>query len=131
MRNLPIFLIISLFLLSGCSDEPSYTSRTLYFKAKEFDPTIERVQITDPSKRILCKNYGEGCVEGSGQRVKIRRVEMVVIQFETIKFAKAEALRLGQYHARNWLLDDVATEPVLIDFVTRGLEAKKPQAENK
>ena len=121
-----MIFLLALFLLFSCTDEPKYGGRELYSMAQEVDPTIELVPITDPAKRILCQNYGPGCIEGSGKRVKVRRVELIVVEFKDIKSAKAEALRLNQYYARNWLFDDVKGEPVLESFVKKVYQASNP-----
>ncbi len=98
--------------------------------AVAFDPKVELVPIPnhEAHRRVVCSQYGAGCIKGSGKRVLVRKVELIVIQFNTEEDAKKEAARLGQWYARNWLLDDVHNEPVLEDFVVRAFKAKKGQA---
>lgn len=96
------------------------------------DPTIELVPISvnDESKRVLCSQYNaEGCVEGSGKRILVSKVELLTIQFETVEQAREAALKIDQWHAGNWLFDDVTNEPVLESFVTKVFNAKRPSLE--
>lgn len=99
--------------------------------AKEAFPEVIEVRIpsSEPHRRVLCRDYGEGCVPGTGRRLSIRNIELIAIAFESKKYAKAEAERLNQYYSRNWLLDDVANEPILIDFVQRAYQAKPGRQE--
>lgn len=115
--------------MGSCSkDAPIYTNSQMWKLAFQFDPKIELVPIPEGQgdRRILCKNYGKGCKTGSGKRILIRKVEMIVVEFDTVENARIEAQKIGQYHARNWLLDDVTNEPVLESFVKTVYDAKKP-----
>lgn len=96
----------------------------------EADPTIELVGISnnEEHRRILCKNYGEGCVKGTGRRIKIKKVEVIAIMFKTTADAKKEALKINQYYARNWVFDDVKGEPIQEKFLIdtyNAIDAKK------
>ena len=100
--------------------------------AVKADPTIELVPISnnDEDKRVLCANYNsEGCIEGSGKRILVSKVQLLTIQFETVAQARAAALKIDQWHAGNWLFDDVTNEPVLESFVTKVFDAKRPSQE--
>lgn len=102
----------------------------LWYKTQEFDSDVELIKIStsEAHKRVLCQDYPpEGCVAGSGKRVKIRLVELIVIQYQTPKAACMAALKVGQYFAYNWLFDDVSKEPVLEDFVDKAYEAIAPK----
>lgn len=114
--------IISLVFISSCSREQRWTQREFVDLATAFDERIYQVPIPnhEPHRRVICENYGEGCLEGTGRRLMIRQgVELIAISFESQYYAKAEAERLDQYYARNWLFDDVSHEPILIDFIER------------
>lgn len=127
MKIVPIFIsFVLLFFAVSCDGGKVYTTTEMWSMAQDFDPSIELVPITKQERRILCTNYGEGCVKNSGRRVLVRKVELIVVQFETEKQAKKEAMRLNQYYARNWLFDDVTNEPVLVDFVERVYNAQNP-----
>lgn len=101
--------------------------------AKEKDPGLELVFLSDTpegrSRRILCENYRtEGCVVGSGKRMKVRLVEVIVLQYERPIQACLAAVAINQWYARNWLFDDVTNEPVLMDFAKNVFDAKKPES---
>ena len=119
-------VFLTIFMSVSCSKDPIYTQAEFVDMAVSFDPKVYQVPIPnhEPHRRILCRDYGEGCLEGTGRRLMIRKVELIAISFETPAQAKAEAKRIDQYYARNWLLDDVKNEPVLIDFVQRVYQAK-------
>lgn len=123
-----IAILISLVFLSCTKKEKTWGPQEMWFHALEQDPTIELVQIPnhEPQRRVLCQNYiSDGCVVGSGKRVKVRLVELLVIQYKTPKQACLAAKAVGQWYARNWLLDDVKNEPVLESYVAKIFDAKK------
>ncbi len=127
-----LFLIMTLLSISlSCTkSSPVYTDRELWWMAVEADPSVELVSIsaTNESKRVLCKNYEiQGCIVGSGRRIKVRLVELVSIAFETQEQAKKAALAYNQYYVRNWMFDEVTNEPVLESFVKQAFNAKKPE----
>lgn len=98
------------------------------------EPSIELVFVADTPegrlRRITCRAYpSEGCVSGSGKRIKVRLVELIVLQYEKKVSACLAALKINQWYARNWIFDDVTNEPVLEDFVKKVFEAKKPESE--
>jgi hypothetical protein len=128
-----IFLLsLCLFLINSCScskEEKTFSPSQMWSLAKETEPDVELVPIGagHEHKRVLCKNYGPGCVEGTGKRIKVRRVELITIQFKTVEDARREAIRLDQYHFANWLFDEVEEEPVLKHFVKKVFNAVNPK----
>ena len=94
--------------------------------AYDFDKSIEEVRVKDKADSIRCNEYPEGCIPMSPKRFKIRMVQMIVVQYRTEQKACEAAKKLDQYYVRNWLLDDVKGEPVLIDFVEKVYDAKNP-----
>lgn len=130
-----IILIVGLLIfLNSCScskEEETYSPSQMWRIAQKSDPNIELVSIgaSQEHKRVLCKNYGAGCVEGSGKRIQVRKVELITIQFETVVDARREAIRLDQYHFANWLFDEVEEEPVLKHFVKKVFKAVNPKEE--
>lgn len=128
-----ISMVFLLFFLNSCScskeEEETYSPSQMWSLAQKSDPNIELVPIgaSQQHKRVLCKNYGKGCVPGSGKRIKVRKVELITIQFETVEDARREALRLDQYHFANWLFDEVEEEPVLKHFVKKVFNAVNPK----
>ncbi len=126
--------LILVFFITSCScskEEETFSPSQMWRLAQKSDPNIELVSIgaSEPHKRVLCKNYGPGCVVGSGKRIKVRKVELITIQFETVEQARQEAIRLDQYHFANWLFDEVEEEPVLKHFIKKVFKAVKPSEE--
>ena len=128
-----IYFFTVLFLAScSCSkEEPTLSPSQMWRLAQKAEPDIELVPIPTgmEHKRVLCENYGPGCVEGSGKRIKVKRVELITIQFDTVAAARKEARRLDQYHFANWLFDEVKQEPVLKHFVRKVFNAVNPLEE--
>lgn len=133
MRNIALLVLCSFIASCSCSkEEKTYSPTEMWSMAIKADPTIELVPISvnDESKRVLCSQYNaEGCVEGSGKRILVSKVELLTIQFETVEQAREAALKIDQWHAGNWLFDDVTNEPVLESFVTKVFNAKRPSLE--
>jgi hypothetical protein len=96
--------------------------------ATKFDPKVEEVRVTDPSKSLNCSMFPEGCIANSPKRFKVRLVEMIVVQYHSNSGACEAAKRLDQYYIRNWLFDDVKGEPVLEDFVKKVYKAENPKS---
>jgi hypothetical protein len=136
MKPIILIFILSATLLSGCScskKEETWGQVEMWKMALSKEPSIELVFLSDTpdgnSRRVLCSQYSQdGCVVGSGKRIKVRMVEILVLQFEKQKQACLAALAIHQWYARNWLFDDVTNEPVLIDFVKNVFSAKKPES---
>jgi hypothetical protein len=126
--------VTALFIFTACSctpEEPTYTPTELWELGVKRDPSLSLVVVNnhEPERRVVCIGRVLGCVEGSGKRVLVREtIELLVIQFETTAQARAEALRIGQWHARNWVFDEVANEPVLISFIKEAFNAENPSA---
>lgn len=66
---------------------------------------------------IRCTDYGEGCK--GAHKLRVKGVDMIVVEYETIKQAEKEAKRRNEFVVMNWLLDDVRGEPVLEAFVEK------------
>ena len=105
-------------LICSCSkkEEPLLYSQ-VYDPARAYDSTLYEIIIMDNNKRIICENYGEGCTDNTGKRWMVRSLELPIIGFVDEDHAKAEALRLNQFHYKNWLFDEVRDEPVLETFL--------------
>ena len=130
-----IGLILLVLVLNGCScskeEVPVLGPTDMWIMASEFDPSIELVFLSDTpegqARRVICANYpAEGCVDGSGKRIKVRLVELLVLQYETPQQGCHAAQKIGQWYAYNWIFDDVTNEPVLEDFIIKAFGAKKP-----
>jgi len=130
-----LVFVFALSLSFACTKkEPVYTISEMFKMAKEADASFEEVFIPDTQNfrhlRVICDNYGEGC-KGNGKRFKVKGVDILVIEFESESTARAEAQRINQWHARNWLFDDVTNEPILESYVTRAFKAVNPNRPEK
>src|SRR5690606_9200581 len=128
MSKILALIIICVVTSCSCSkEEKTYSPTEMWDIAKKADPTIELVPITDATKRVLCENYpAPGCVDGSGKRILVSKVELLTIQYETVEQARNAAFQIDQWHAGNWLFDDVSNEPVLESVVQKVFDAKRP-----
>lgn len=129
MKYLLIALIPFIFQACSCSkEEPKFTQLEIIDMARKIEPDLEEVQFdlnnTDDPNRVICKNYGAGCVPNTGKRLKIRKVQLIILEFENEEAAKVEAMRTNQWYSKNWLFDNVTDEPVLIDFVKKAFDAR-------
>lgn len=132
MKVLIVFLFISLLALSCSKEESRYSTTEMWMMANKVDPNVYLVPIPNHEghRRILCENYGPGCLEGSGRRIMVRKVELIAIEFENTTAAREQALKINQWHAKNWLFDDVTNEPVLESFVKQAFNAVNPAQTN-
>lgn len=132
IKYLIYFTLFTLFVSCSCSKKEELMGPTeMWGRAVKFDPKIELVFLADTpegrARRVLCSHYRkEGCIPGSGKRIKVRLVELLVIEYEHVNQACLAALEIGQWYAYNWLFDDVTNEPVLEDYVVKAFDAKKP-----
>lgn len=111
-------------LSASCTKEVKYSKEELYAKAVAADPTTSFVIPKSISQGASCSDYTEGCL--SAHIVKVQNLEMIAVEFMTEKEAHYAAKKFRGFYVRNWMLDDVAGEPILEKFVTEKLEAKKP-----
>jgi hypothetical protein len=58
--------------------------------------------------------------------VKLKNLDFIAVEFNTEAEAKYAAKKIRGYYVRNWVFDDVTGEPILEEFVSRVLDAKKP-----
>jgi hypothetical protein len=123
MVRLSNLLLILLLLLLACSDEPNptYMKSELIKLGKASDKTFKVILPKDLSSGIKCSEYGLSC--SGAFTVQVQGIYMVAVEFTYAKDAQEMARVLNQYHARNWMFDDVKGEPVLIHFITKTLGA--------
>lgn len=121
------FLLL-LTILIACTKKPEVYSTTEVMDLVLEHSDVSEVFISEhtPELRVICENYGEGCVPLSGKRFRLKGVDFLMIQFETPELARAEAKKLNQWVLRNWLLDDVQGEPILESFAQTILKAERP-----
>lgn len=119
----PTIMILSI-LSASCTKEVRYTKEDLLKKAQAGDPTVQLVLPRSINEGVSCSAYTEGCI--SGHTVKVRNLELIAVEFATEAQAKYAARKIRGYYTGNWTFDDVTGEPILEDFVSRVLNAKKP-----
>ena len=119
----PVFLGLSI-LSASCTKEVKYSKEELLAKAQAGEPSVTIILPRSINDGISCSNYTEGCM--SGHTVKVKNLEMIAVEFGTEAEAKYAAKKIRGYYARNWVFDDVTGEPILEEFVSRVLDAKRP-----
>ncbi len=97
-------------------------------QAKTKNPKFEPVLADGIGKGPMCswvKKYNIPEEECLGIfRIRVRKVELLVVEFSTVKTARDLARRLDGYYKANWLFDEVRGEPVLESFIKTIIEAK-------
>jgi hypothetical protein len=124
MMLFPLILLSLSILGASCTKELKYSKEELYAKAVAAEPSTTFVLPKSMSEGVTCSEYSSGCV--AAHIVKIKNLELIAVEFMTEAEAIYAAKKFRGYYLRNWLLDDVSGEPVLEQFVTEKLEAKKP-----
>ena len=124
MMLFPLILLSLSILGASCTKELKYSKEELYSKAVAAEPSTTFVLPKSMSEGVTCSEYSSGCV--AAHIVKIKNLELIAVEFMTEAEAIYAAKKFRGYYLRNWLLDDVSGEPVLEQFVTEKLEAKKP-----
>ncbi len=130
---------LGLVLILGLSctkakEEKKISKLDMLEMAKKVEPTVDVILPKDMNSGVKCQTdggemvYGLGCLHAF--QVKVGDIDMVVVEFDSEEHAMADAIRLGQYYAGNWLLDDVAGEPSLERFVKEAFGAVSPNKES-
>lgn len=118
-----VLVLITLVLLS-CNKEEHYSKESLLKKAQKADPEVTVILPRSMSEGVHCGDYPPGCI--AAHIVRVKGLDMIIVEFSTNTEAQFAAKKVRGYYARNWLLDDVMGEPVLVKFVTEHLGAKLP-----
>jgi hypothetical protein len=119
----PLFISLSI-LSASCTKEVRYSKEELLKKAQAADPSVQLILPRSINDGISCSAYTEGCV--SGHTVKVKNLDLIAVEFMTEEQAKYAAKKVRGYYSKNWIFDDVTGEPILEEFVSRVLDAKKP-----
>jgi hypothetical protein len=124
-----IVLLLLPLLIFGCSDD-RYTERQLYNIAVKVEPGIKIILPKSMDEGVKCEVYKTaGCI--GGKMARLRKVIITLVEFETEEQAKEAAIKIDQYHIKNWVLDDVVDEPVLESFVAQAFpKAVRPYQEH-
>lgn len=120
----PLIVLTMSILSASCTKELKYSKEDLYAKAVAADPSTTFILPKSITEGVSCSDYTDNCL--SAHIVKIQNLEIIAVEFVSEADAIYAAKKYRGYYTRNWLLDDVAGEPVLEKFVTEKLEAKKP-----
>ena len=124
-----IFLIF-LLIFASCTGEETIDRSSLVALAKDADPTFSLVLAEKLGGGPTCEGeapslaYSKGCIKVV--RAKVKELEFAFVEFQTTDQAKAEAKRLNQFFCKNWLLDEITTEPALEEFVRTTFGAINP-----
>lgn len=125
--KMKFFIFTFIFLaLVGCSKkeipkEPIYTAEEFMKLAHAVHETHEKGQT------LTLSDYSPGVIAKDSVALVFERLTFFAVEFETVEEARKEAIRLNQYHARNWLLDRVEGEPILEDYVISTFKALNPK----
>lgn len=127
MKKLLILSLIFSSLLFSCSKKKEVVE--LKYSGEEFEQLAHE---TTPSHEkgadgLKLSDYGAGVDQHLSRALVYKRLAFFAVAFETGEQARAEALRLNQYYARNWLFDRVEGEPVLEDYVITTFKAINPK----
>ncbi len=118
---MPVILSI---LSASCTKEVRYSKEALLAKAQAADPSVQFILPRSINDGISCSAYTEGCI--SGHTVKVKDLDLIAVEFGNEEQAKYAAKKIRGYYVGNWVFDDVTGEPILEEFVSRVLDAKKP-----
>ncbi len=125
MRPLIFSTLALLSILSAsCTKEVRYSKEYLLARAQKADPSVQLILPRSINDGISCSAYTEGCI--SGHTVRVKDLDMIAVEFSHEEQAKYAAKKIRGYYTGNWVFDDVTGEPVLEEFVSRVLDAKKP-----
>ncbi|MBC7713883.1 MAG: hypothetical protein H7177_11120 [Rhizobacter sp.] len=123
-----LILSVCLILLSGCAKKKHEPE--LKYTPEEFDAimnTTGAAPSKEKSAEIDFTEFSPGVNKLTSKPLVYERLNFAVIEFETEKQARDEALRLNQYYSRNWLFDKVEGEPILEDLVLVKFKAENPK----
>ncbi len=122
--------VILLLLLSCFSKEDSFSQAEIWdlISQNSKDAKIVPIANHEIHRRVVCKNYGPGCINGTGKRIAIKGIEFLIIRFQSPEKARTEARRINQWYVRDWILDDIKNEPVLEKFMIRTFKGEAKEA---
>lgn len=127
MKSLAI-LILGTLLIFGCSKKK--VEPDLKYTLEEFNVILDSTGAgadKNAANVIKFEDYAPGVNRVNSRPMVYERLGFFVVEFETEKQARAEALRLNQYYSRNWLFDKVEGEPILEDLVIVKFHATNPK----
>jgi hypothetical protein len=124
-NNFLIFLFV-FAAFSACSKkaekvELKYTTIEMDNLLHEASPSHEA-----GTAGLSLSDYAPGVNRVESKALMYQHLSFFIVAFDTGVEACAEARRLNQYCARNWLLDRVEGEPILEDYLIERLKAINP-----
>lgn len=128
MKLKVFILLVGLTLGAACSKKKS--DHDLKFTPEEFAQIMGTTSATDDKAvehALNFSDYAPGVNRMTSKPMLYERLSFAILEFETEKQARDEALRLGQYYSRNILFDKVEGEPILEDFVIVKFHATNPK----
>lgn len=121
-----ICFVIFTSLLFSCSKKKEVVE--LKYSLIEFDLLAHEAFPThEKADELKLADYAPGVRPQESKALVYKRLPFFAVSFETVDQARAEALRLNQYYARNWLFDRVEGEPILEDYVIETFHAINPR----
>lgn len=121
MKFLPLLIVL---IFVSCSKEVRYSKEALLKKAQAADPSVTVILPSNMNEGVQCSEYTPPCI--SGHVVSVKGIEMLALEYGSEKEAKEVARKYKAYYTGNWIFDDVTGEPLLENFVSENLGAKKP-----
>lgn len=119
-----------LFLFFSCTKkEPKLHKFDVMKLIIAHDSKAELVKPADMNSGIKCSDYGPGCV--GGHMAKVLNLDVIFLEYDSVKSAKTEALRIDGYYLQNWVLDDFSGEPSLERFAEGKLKAIRARLEKE
>ncbi len=119
--------ILAFIFLGSCTGKtelPNYSNQEFLEMGREGDPDLKVIIPSDISETLVhCSDYTPSC--RYGLKVIVKNVQLKALFYEQQSDALKAGLRIKGYVSRNWVLDDVAGEPILERFVEKYLKAKK------
>ena len=110
-------------LFFGCEKKPLiYRPEDVNTIIHNHDKHADFFHPTDPKKGVSCSRYSKGCLGVT--LVHLKNMDMIVVVFQSVEQASAEAKRIGQWFAKNVVFDDVMGELMLQEFIEEVFEAE-------
>lgn len=118
------YILFILLIISCSKKEVLVTKKEMFEKAQASGEKFELVIPSNINAGIHCTDYGEGCV--GGHTVRVGRLEMIVVEFNSEANAIKSARAIKGMYAKNWVFDDTANEPLLKIFAEKYYGAQVP-----
>lgn len=127
IKFISIFSLLTLTLFGSCSKKEAHED--VVYTLVEFDTIMGTTSATldkNTANAIKFSDYSKGVSRANSKAMIYENLSFSVLEFESEKEARDEAVRLNQYYSRNWLFDKVEGEPILEDFVILKFNAINP-----